>query len=64
MVVVPAVVPDTMPLAEPTVATAVVPLIHVPPEVALESVVADPAHMLIVPVSGAGTAFTVTVCVV
>ena len=52
-----------MPVLLPMVATPVVPLVHVPPAMVPASVVPLPAHMVMVPVSGPGTAFTVTVCV-
>jgi hypothetical protein len=42
--------PDTMPVAEPITATAVLLLLHVPPVDALLSVVLDPRHTLAVPV--------------
>ncbi len=53
-----------MPVVEPIVATPVLPLLHVPPGVALLSVVVCPTHMLIVPVMLAGSGNTVNVLVV
>jgi hypothetical protein len=52
MTVVPAVNPVTTP-AEEMVPTAVLLLLHVPPEVAQINVVVDPLHKLNVPVIGA-----------
>ena len=45
------------------VATAGVALLHVPPAVALLSVVVEPTHTLVVPVMAAGSGLTVTVAV-
>jgi hypothetical protein len=53
--------PVTVPVAEPTVATPVLLLNHVPPDVVLASVDVDPSHALNVPVIAAGLAFTVIV---
>jgi hypothetical protein len=64
MMDVPGVIPNTIPVAEPIVATLVVPLLQLPPGVALLSVVVCPTHILIVPVMGAGKQFTVTALVV
>jgi hypothetical protein len=47
-----------------TIATAVLLLLHVPPPVALLSVVDEPRHKDIVPVNAAGIGLTVTVAVV
>jgi hypothetical protein len=58
---VPAVIPETTPVPEPTVATVIVVLLHVPPLVALLNDVVDPAHTDAVPVTGAGNGLTVTV---
>jgi hypothetical protein len=52
IVVVPALMPVTVPV-EPTVATDVVPLVHVPPGVTSDKVVPVPAHKLPAPVMGA-----------
>lgn len=57
---VPAMMPATMPVADPMVATEPVLLVHVPPEVALLSVVVEPLHKVAVPLIAAGDAFTVT----
>jgi hypothetical protein len=56
---VPASTPPTIPVEEPTVALAVVLLVHVPPVVELKSVVVPPAHTLSVPPIAAGRGFTV-----
>jgi hypothetical protein len=61
--VVPALIPLTTPVELPTVATAVLLLLHVPPPVAHESVVEPPAQALVVPVIAAGTEFTVRTAV-
>jgi hypothetical protein len=47
----------------PTVATTVVPLLQVPPVVALVSVVVAPAHTLVAPDIVAGIVLTVTTVV-
>jgi hypothetical protein len=62
---VPADNPVTIPVADPTVATEVLPLIHVPPPTSV-SVVVDPTQMLTAPGGdiAEGFAFTVTVDVV
>lgn len=64
IVAVPALVPHTTPLEEPTVATDVMELLHTPPDVASPSVVQLPAHILLTPVMVAGTALTVKTAVV
>jgi hypothetical protein len=51
---------ETMPV-DPTVATAGVPLDHVPPGVMLLKVVVLPAHMPVMPVIATGGGVTVTV---
>jgi len=56
---VPAATPVTTPVAEPTTATAVFPLLHVPPPVVLFNVLAAPAHIVIVPVIADGGSATV-----
>ena len=60
----PVATPVTTPLDEPIVATDVVPLLQVPPEVALPRVVVRPMHTFGVPViaGNAGSAFTVRDC--
>ena len=62
MTEVPAVTPVTTPPAV-MVATAGVALLHVPPAVALLSVVVEPTHTLVTPVITAGSGLTVTVVV-
>lgn len=57
----PVAIPLTTPVEEPTVATDVVPLLHVPPPVALLRVVEPPTHSSAVPVFAPGAALTVTV---
>jgi hypothetical protein len=52
MEVVPALTPVTTPVDEPTVATPVALLLHVPPDVAFARVVVVPVHMLVFPVMG------------
>ena len=52
--------PDTMPLAEPTVATEVLVLLHVPPVELLLSVVAAPVQTNGVPEIAAGDGLTLT----
>ena len=65
MLAVPAVAPPvTTPVAEPTVAVAVVPLVHVPAPVASVNVVVDPEQTLFVPLITRGVGFTVTVATV
>jgi hypothetical protein len=54
IVVVPPEIPLTTPEEEPTVPTAVVLLLHVPPEVASAKVVVAPTHTDVVPVIDAG----------
>jgi hypothetical protein len=61
--VVPVVIPLTMPEVDPTVATEVVLLVHVPPGVASVSVIVDPAQTLVGPPMAAGVALTVTIVV-
>ena len=64
IVAVPGVTPLTTPLVEPTVATAVLLLLHVPPLTASANVVFAPTHADTVPVMLAGATFTVIVAVV
>lgn len=61
----PELTPDTIPVAEPTVATDVLLLLHVPPLTALPSVELPPTHTLDVPVivPADGALFTVTTAV-
>jgi hypothetical protein len=60
---VPAVIPDTTPDEDPTVATPVLPLVHVPPGVMSPSVVVVVAQRPVVPNGAVGGAFTVTTVV-
>lgn len=60
MVEVPADTPVTIPVPEPTVATAVLLLLHEPPPEALVSVVVVPGHAVSVPPIAAGNGLTVT----
>lgn len=60
----PTLIPETMPVEDPTTAIAVELLLHVPPGVLLLSVVVLPLHTSVVPVIAAGNGFTVTVAVV
>jgi hypothetical protein len=60
---VPAVTPVTTPVPVATVAIAGLALDHVPPAVALLSVVVRPGQTINVPVIAAGAVFTVTVVV-
>jgi hypothetical protein len=52
-----------MPVVGPTVATLKVLLVHIPPLLALESVVEVPIQILNEPVIADGGLLTVTVCV-
>jgi hypothetical protein len=61
MVAVPPETPVTTPVPEPTVATAVAKVLHVPPVVVVLNEVVAPTHTTVVPVMDAGNAFTVTV---
>jgi hypothetical protein len=56
----PGVIPVTIPVVEPMVATEVLLLFQVPPRVALLSVRVAPTHTFVVPVMAAGVAYTVT----
>jgi hypothetical protein len=62
IVAVPDATPVTMPV-EPTVATEVLLLLHVPPEVASLSAAVMPGQMVVVPVIDAGALLTVIVIV-
>ena len=66
MVALPATTPVIMPEAEPTVATAVLPELHIPPVLASFKVIAEPTHIAGVPVIDPALArgLTVTVAVV
>ena len=59
IVAVPAPTPVTTPDNEPTVATPVPLLLHVPPEDASNNVVDVPAHIVVKPVTAPGSGFTV-----
>ena len=61
MVAVPGDTPDTIPVNEPIVATAVFPLAHLPPGVASVKVDGIPTHTLVEPVMAAGNGLTVSV---
>lgn len=64
MTAVPALIPVTIPLAEPIFATEAFPLVQVPPVTLLVNVPVLPAHIDMRPPIVAGAAFTVTVAVV
>jgi len=59
MVTAPAVTPVTEPEDEPTVAIAMLLLLHVPPTVASSNVMLEPGHTWVGPVIAAGVALTV-----
>lgn len=61
MLHVPAVTPDTTPLPEPTVATDVLELVHVPPLTELLSVVVKPVPTVVIPVIGGIDGLTFTI---
>ena len=63
MIAEPPAMPVTIPSVAPIVATPVLLLLHVPPLVALASVVVAPAHTLVVPVMAVARELTVTVVV-
>lgn len=60
---VPPETPVTTPVPETTVATAVLPLLHVPPPASVSETV-NPGHVIMVPVMAPGAGFTVTVVTV
>ena len=64
IIVVPAATPVTIAFSDPTVAAALLLLLHTPPAIASLSVVVKPAHTVAVPVTDAGSASIVTVVVV
>lgn len=64
MVAIPPLMPVTIPVLEPMVATEPSLLLHEPPEVASDSVLAAPAQRLLLPVIAVGKALTVTVRIV
>ena len=59
----PTATPDTKPVTNVVDATVVLLLLHVPPVVALASVVTVPSHTVAVPVMAPGNGFTVTTTV-
>jgi hypothetical protein len=60
IIVLPAVTPLTTPEPEPTVATGVLPLLHIPPAVASDNVIVDPpSQTATVPEIAEGAGFTV-----
>ena len=63
MMAVPAVPPVTTPVALPTIAVALLPVLHVPPVAVSVRVVVSPSHTVIVPVILLGSGFTVTFAV-
>lgn len=63
IVAVPANIPLTMPVPDPTLATAVLLLAHVPPPTELLNVLVVPSHTFITPVMAGGGGFIVAVAV-
>ncbi len=63
MTEVPADMPEIIPVADPIVATVVVPLIHEPPALPSANVTAEPAHTFNVPVITAGSGLIVVMVV-
>lgn len=63
IIALPAVTPVTTPKLASTVAIDVLPLVHVPPVVALARVVVNPSHTCKPPVITAGSGFTVATSV-
>lgn len=59
----PPVTPSTSPVSEPTVATAVLLLLQLPPVIEFTSVIVAPLHTVVGPVIGPGARFTVTTAV-
>lgn len=57
----PVVTADSTPLAEPIVATPVLLLLQVPPDVLLAKVVDEPTHTDVAPLMDDGPAVTVTI---
>ena len=64
IVAVPASTPVTTPLPDPTVATATLLLLHVPPGTASAKLDVKPWQTLIVPVIAEGSGLTITTAVV
>ncbi len=63
MTAVPLLIPVTVPVASPTVAFVVFPLIHVPPDEVFESAAPEPTHTVSSPVIAGGAAVMVTIVV-
>jgi hypothetical protein len=63
IVAVPIVLPVTIPLEDPMLATGILLLLHVPPPDVLDSVLVSPRHTDVFPLIVAGSGFTVTVVV-
>src|SRR6185312_13651484 len=63
MAALPGIMPVTIPDKESTAATAVLLLLHVPPGTISLSVVFAPLHMVVIPVTGSSTGYTVTVVI-
>lgn len=61
MLVAPAATPLTTPVDEPTVAMAVIALLHAPPPTASVSDIESPAHTADTPLIAMGDTLTVTV---
>ena len=61
MLAVPADTPVTIPVEDPAVATAVLPLLHAPPGVTSLNAVVAPIQTLVAPVIPEGSGLTVTV---
>lgn len=55
--------PVTMPVLDPTVATAVLLLLQLPPDTEFDKFVVEPRHAINIPVIGAGVVVTVTTTV-
>ena len=65
MIAFPSAIPVTMPEVELAVAMEVLLLHHVPlPPIVLVSILAAPLHIFMLPVMGAGNAYTLTFIVV
>jgi hypothetical protein len=62
-VAIPAATPLTTPVPPPTVAIAVLLLVHVPPAGAEVSVVEDPTHIAADPEIADGSGFTVNIAI-
>ena len=64
MIAEPAVTPVTLPVLLRTVATAVLPLVQVPPVLTSVKVTEEPAHTVPIPLIPDGSEFTVTTPVI